>query len=297
MKGYKAFNKEWRCRDFQYKIGETYELPEGQELKICKSGFHFCENPIDVFGYYDDTLRTVVAEVEALGDIQQEGTKYCTNKIKIVREVTREELQELIVDDKCNTGSKNCGKYNSGYKNMGNYNSGNYNSGNHNYGNGNAGDSNIGFKNVGNCNSGDSNTGNKNEGNFNSGSCNIGHHNSGSFNGGNYNTGDYNAGNYNVGKYNTGNSNTGYFNKGDFNSGIFNTTEPKMRIFNKECDMTIYEFFMNTDFGVNDLLYRIYRKDLDEKVIERIKNLPNFDADIFKEITGIEISEDGFKYE
>ena len=297
MKGYKAFNKEWKCRDFQYKIGETYELPEGQELKMCKCGFHFCENPIDVFGYYNDTLCTVVAEVEALGDIQQEGTKYCTNKIKIVREVTREELQELIVDDKCNTGKKNCGEYNSGYKNIGNYNSGDYNSGDCNSGSRNAGDSNIGFKNVGHYNSGDSNTGNRNEGCFNSGSCNIGHHNSGDFNEGNYNTGNYNEGNYNVGSYNTGHSNTGYFNTCNFNSGMFNTTEPKMRIFNKECDMTSYEFFMSTEFGMNVLLDKIYRKDLDAKDIEHIKSLPNFDADIFKETTGIDIEEEERKIE
>ena len=38
MKGYKAFDSGWKCRDFQYEIGKTYELPEGQELKMCQCG-------------------------------------------------------------------------------------------------------------------------------------------------------------------------------------------------------------------------------------------------------------------
>ena len=98
MKGYKAFNAEWKCREFQYELGKTYELPEGQQLEMCKCGFHFCKNPIDVFGYYDLTDDVLIAEVEALGDIQQEGTKYCTDKIKIVKEFTREQLKALVYD-------------------------------------------------------------------------------------------------------------------------------------------------------------------------------------------------------
>ena len=73
MKGYKAFDKDWKCRDFQYKIGETYELPEGQELKICQCGFHFCKNPIDVFGYYPFKDETMIAE-PTLGIGGRKGT-------------------------------------------------------------------------------------------------------------------------------------------------------------------------------------------------------------------------------
>lgn len=130
MDGYKAFDLGWVCRDFQYEIGKTYELPEGQELKICECGFHFCENPIDVFGYYPMKDDVLIAKVEALGEIQQEGTKFCTDKIKIVREFTRKELQALVLDGKYNTGDCDSGNYNLGNHNSGNYNSGDCNSGN-----------------------------------------------------------------------------------------------------------------------------------------------------------------------
>ena len=50
MQGYKGFDKAFRCRDFQFRIGETVKH-EG-ELSMCVEGFHFCENPLDVLAYY-----------------------------------------------------------------------------------------------------------------------------------------------------------------------------------------------------------------------------------------------------
>ena len=47
--GYKGFDKDWKCRDFQYEVGKEYET---EEATLCKKGFHFCENPHDVFTYY-----------------------------------------------------------------------------------------------------------------------------------------------------------------------------------------------------------------------------------------------------
>ena len=41
--GFKAFNKGFKCRGFQFEIGKTYEE---KKAKICDSGFHFCENPL-----------------------------------------------------------------------------------------------------------------------------------------------------------------------------------------------------------------------------------------------------------
>ena len=49
MKGFKGFNKDLKCRGFQYEVGKSYEE---EEAKICNRGFHFCENPHDVFNYY-----------------------------------------------------------------------------------------------------------------------------------------------------------------------------------------------------------------------------------------------------
>jgi len=264
MKGYKAFNKDWTCRDFQYEIGKTYELAEGEKLKMCKCGFHFCANPIDVFGYYPMDGETKIAVIEALGNIEQEGTKFCTDKIRIIKEFTPEQLQALILDGNYNSGNYNSGYYNSGMRNSGNCNSGNGNSGN--------------------CNSGNCNSGMHNSGYYNSGMRNSGHWNSGDWNSGNWNSGRHNSGNCNSGNWNSGN-----YNSGNYNSGIFNTNEPKLRAFNREYDMTRSEWLNALDYNFCKLCCRINDKTLIDGDEEKIKALPNFDADIFEEITGIKI--------
>ena len=263
MKGYKAFNPGWKCRDFQYEIGKTYELPEGQKLKMCECGFHFCANPIDVFGYYLFSNNILIAEIEALGNIKQEGTKYVTDKIKIVKEFPKEKLQKLIRNGRYNTGD-----YSSGNLNSGNFNSGRYNSGNYN--------------------SGAFNSGSRNSGDCNSGCCNSGECNSGWYNSGNYNSGDYNSGEYNSGYYNSGCHNSGYFNKGNWNNGIFNTDEPTVRAFNKPTNIKLSDF----EYNYHELFNRISNNNLIDGDIELIKSLPNFDAKIFLEITGIDLTED-----
>ena len=85
MKGYKVFNPDWTCRGFTYRVGETDEMKEGPEL--CKKGFHFCPKAADCFGYYGFDPKNKVAEVEALGDIDGDGDKRCTNKLRVVREI------------------------------------------------------------------------------------------------------------------------------------------------------------------------------------------------------------------
>lgn len=117
MKGYKVFNPDWTCRDFQYEVGKTYEM-EG-EPSCCDRGFHFCTDLKDCFGYHKFAPDNKVAIIEALGAIDTEGNKSCTNKITIVKEITWEEVLHLV-----NTG-KGC----SGLGNSGDYNSGDYNSG------------------------------------------------------------------------------------------------------------------------------------------------------------------------
>lgn len=99
MKGYKVFNSDWTCRGFQYEVGKTYEMYETPI--ICEKGFHFCTELKNCFNYYPFRfLKIKIAEVEALGDCyNKDGEKYCTNKIKIIREIPINNL-ELVVKHK-----------------------------------------------------------------------------------------------------------------------------------------------------------------------------------------------------
>ena len=263
VKGYKIFNPDWTCRDFQFEVGKIFE--EDVEPKCCNSGFHFCLNAADCFEYYGFDSKNKVAEVIALGEVdyQEEDSKCCTNKIQIVREIPWEEVLRIV-----NTG-KDC----------------------------------TGRRNTGDRNTGDRNTGDRNTGNRNTGRCN---------------TGDCNPGDLNTGDMNTG----------DRNTGCFNTKEQKILLFNSPSEWT-YEEWRNSDakWLLNNIpknvVEWIYEEDMTDKektdnptykttggylkVLDEsesaqiwwnglpeekrqiIKNIPNFDTEIFKECTGIDI--------
>ena len=245
MKGYKVFNPDWTCRNFQYEVGQVYEMDA--KPKCCGIGFHFCEKAADCFNFYEFNSENKVAEVEALGDIDTDGVKSCTNKIKIVRELTWHEVLDLVNIGKDCTGIGNSGNCNSGSSNSGNWNSGNCNSGNCNSGNGNSGDcnsdnGNSGDSNSGNCNSGDCNSGDWNSGNWNSGDWNSGNRNSGNCNSGSSNSGNWNSGNCNSGNCNSGNGNSGDWNKASNSVGCFNTEDRPLFFFDKPTDMTFEQW-------------------------------------------------------
>ena len=273
MKGFKVFNSDWTCRGFQFEVGKTFT--EDVTPVCCDRGFHFCTKAADCFKYYDFNPDNKVAEVEALGDIDtnNDDSKCSTNKIHIIREITWQEVLDLV---------------------------------------------NLGKACTGLCNSGD----------WNSGDCNSGNRNSGNRNSGDWNSGNRNSGDWNSGDWNSGDWNSGDWNKTCFSNGCFNTESPKIFLFNKLSDWT-YQDWLNSDARYilmdcpSNVLAWVWDDDMTDeekeqhpeysvtggflKHIEKetgrqmwwdglsdrqkdiVMQLPNFDKDIFKEITGITV--------
>ena len=261
VKGYKVFNPNWTCRDKQYTCPGTFE--ENVNPSVCNVGMHFCKNAADCFRYYDFDPNNHVAEVIAHGTVAEGEDKCATNKLEIVREIPWAEVLEIV-----NTG-KAC-----------------------------------------------------------TGRCNSGNRNSGDWNSGNRNSGDWNSGNRNSGNRNSGDWNSGDWNKTSFSNGCFNTVSPKIYMFNKPTDWTL-EHWLNcrARYLLNQIddcpLEYVWFDSMtdEEKAVhpeakttggylkERttadnarkwwaglsaddrniIFSLPNFDAAIFKEITGIDV--------
>ena len=86
MKGYKGFDKDLKCRGFQYEVGK--EFTHDGEVEVCRSGYHFCTNPLDVFRYYDPATSRF-CEVESTGDerTHDEDSKVATSKLRVVAEI------------------------------------------------------------------------------------------------------------------------------------------------------------------------------------------------------------------
>ena len=284
VKGYKVFNPDWTCKGKQYTCPGTFE--EFVNPSVCNVGMHFCKNAADCFRYYDFDPNNHVAEVIAHGTVAEGEDKCATNKLEIVREIPWTEVLEIV-----NTGKACTGRCNSGNRNSGNRNSGNRNSGNRN-------------------------SGNRNSGDWNSGDCN---------------SGDWNSGDWNSGNRNSGNRNSGDWNKTSFSNGCFNTVSSKIYMFNKPTDWTFEQWFnCRARYLLNQiddcpLEYIWFDSMTDEEkaahpeaettggyLKERttadnarkwwaglsaddrniIFSLPNFDAAIFKEITGIDVDAD-----
>nr|DAI52241.1 MAG TPA: hypothetical protein [Caudoviricetes sp.] len=94
---YKGFDKNLKCRDFQYEVGKEYEM-DG-DIKCCERGFHACESPLEVFDHYD-MLTSRFAKVEQSGDIDKEEntTKVCSSKIKVKAELKLADIINLGVE-------------------------------------------------------------------------------------------------------------------------------------------------------------------------------------------------------
>ena len=100
MKGYKAFEKGLVCRGKQYAENTVFEE---KTARICHSGMHFCEKPLDVLNYYplvnDKGEMTEFAEVEALDEcLTDDKKKYCTKKLKIGAKISFHALVQASVN-------------------------------------------------------------------------------------------------------------------------------------------------------------------------------------------------------
>ena len=89
---YKGFDKDMKCRNFQYEIGKEYEM--GSDVEVCKRGFHACENPMDVLNYYKCMFNDRYCVVEQSGNIDRatDNTKIVSSKIKVKTEIGWEGL-------------------------------------------------------------------------------------------------------------------------------------------------------------------------------------------------------------
>lgn len=97
IKAYKAFDKDMKCRGFQYEVGKEYDM-DGK-IECCRRGFHACEIPFDVFQYYE-IYGSRFAEVELSGitDWQDDGiSKICASHIKIIKELTLLDMAEANI--------------------------------------------------------------------------------------------------------------------------------------------------------------------------------------------------------
>ena len=259
MIGYKATDMNGCCRGFKFEVGKTYtkDTP-ADELECCTDKvFHFCRELFAIekespYKLSESRLFEVIA-----GDYVRSCDKYGTNSLTILREITGTEKEEL-------------------------------------------------------CNSGDGNSGSRN-----SGFCNSGSRNSGSRNSGDGNSGSRNRGNWNSGNWNSGNWNSGFC-----NSGFFNTNTPTVRMFNgdtlyhaEDIDFPSFLYFDLTVWVSYDTATeeekREHKKEIETcggylKTLEykeafhlawdkaskeehlKLLNLPNWDNEIFKEISGID---------
>ena len=138
VKGFKCFNKDFTCNNFQFKVGKTFKH-EGK-IELCKEGFHFCKDLQNVFKYYGFDSTNHVCEIEASIEVIDGDDKSVCRQIKIIRELSWDEVLK-----RSNLGINNLGFGNAGNRNAGNGNAGNDNAGNRNAGYGNAGNDNAGM--------------------------------------------------------------------------------------------------------------------------------------------------------
>jgi hypothetical protein len=107
MKAYKGFDKDLKCREFQYEVGKEYEE---ENSALCKKGFHACENPLDTFRYYAPTdSRYCEVDVDDNGECNSYDSKVCGKHIRIGAEIGLKGVINAFVRfvlDKCESATE-----------------------------------------------------------------------------------------------------------------------------------------------------------------------------------------------
>lgn len=292
-----ANNRSCHGGDFDW----TPYLPKGkrpgkwtpaiENVEICVTGYHVTQYwnmwyPVSDVRIFECNVKGLI-----FNKIPGVVKKEVCERIQLIKEIFP------LFDKNSNTGSGNTGSLNTGDANTGSENTRNRNSGNSNTGYSNTGDRNSGDGNSGDRNTGNCNTGYQNAGDCNSGNSNAGDRNSGNSNAGNWNTGDRNAGNWNAGNWNIGDGNSGSWNTGNCNAGFFNAASPDILVFNKPCKWEDWIAAKKPDFIFFDIAgnYKAsWRNAYDSASAEDkllLVKLPNFDREVFQEISGIMVDE------
>ena len=97
--GYKVFNHNFTCRDYDFKGVGTTHTYKGTPV-LCQSGFHFCTTLQDCFKYYDITPHMIICEVTATGytDAKGDCSKRTCQSLSIIRQIPLHEVVQHITD-------------------------------------------------------------------------------------------------------------------------------------------------------------------------------------------------------
>ncbi|MDU4566279.1 MAG: hypothetical protein E6Y63_07500 [Haemophilus parainfluenzae] len=110
---YKGFDKNLKCRDYQYEVGKTFE--HKGKVEACESGFHACEYPLDVFRYYPpSSSRFAIVKMHGETSKDSDDTKIASAKITIETEIKLPEMINRAVDwikNKINWSDDNTSNY------------------------------------------------------------------------------------------------------------------------------------------------------------------------------------------
>ena len=98
--GYKGFDKDLKCKGYQFIVGEVATKAEKEKPRMCsEDGFHYCNKLSDVFEYYNRTSKHRFCEVEVLGNFTDDGNKSITTSLRVLKEIPQSEIFESLYEE------------------------------------------------------------------------------------------------------------------------------------------------------------------------------------------------------